>query len=319
VKVTVLVITYNHVRFIRQALESVLAQQTDCDFEVLISEDCSTDGTREIVLDYAAAHPDKIYLLLSTANLHDNFVAERGIAAARGEYIAFLDGDDYWSSPHKLQKQVEFMELHPEYVMSFHQVELVDVEGRRLPNQKRHISQVTWSLRDYLVDCSPVETGSVLLRRKGLHPLPAWYRASPIGDFPLWVLRLQDGLAGYLDETLGAYRIHSESFTRKGFDKISSLRFWVRSYRDVFIHMGARHRAMMVKPLETYWTSLAYSQMLAADYKSCRRAAKEGLMDCPNSPRLLLLAYAPWAYVPGQLSYRFLCWLFGRSPKAAGE
>lgn len=114
VQVTVLVITYNHARFIETAIESVMAQETDFEFEVVISEDCSTDGTREVVQRLAAAHPDRIRTLLSDRNLNDNSVVRRGVEAAQGRYLALLDGDDFWTSKHKLQRQVDFLEGRPD-------------------------------------------------------------------------------------------------------------------------------------------------------------------------------------------------------------
>src|SRR5262245_61904643 len=119
-KVSVLVMTYNHARFIRQAVDSVLMQRAGFEFEILISEDCSTDGTREIVLDYARRHPDTIRLLLSDTNLRSNAIVVRGIEAARGEYVALLDGDDFWTSPDKLQRQVRFLDTHPDCSLCFH-------------------------------------------------------------------------------------------------------------------------------------------------------------------------------------------------------
>ena len=104
-KATVLLVTYNHSAYIRQAVESVLAQEADFEWEVLITEDCSTDGTREIVQEYADRHPERIRLLLSKLNQNDNEVVSRGIDAARGTYLALLDGDDYWLGPRKLELQ----------------------------------------------------------------------------------------------------------------------------------------------------------------------------------------------------------------------
>ena len=132
-KVSVLVMTYNHAQFITQALDSVLMQKVNSEYEVLISEDCSTDGTREIVLDYQKKHPNKIQLLLSEQNLHSNAVVVRGIRAARGEYIALLDGDDYWVSPDKLQKQIDFLDAHPECSMCFHNATVIHEDGSREP------------------------------------------------------------------------------------------------------------------------------------------------------------------------------------------
>src|ERR1041385_2618888 len=87
-KVSVLVMTYNHEKFIRQALDSVAMQETNFEYEILISEDCSTDRTREIVLDFEKEHPDQVRLLLSEKNIHSNEIVVRSIRAARGEYIA---------------------------------------------------------------------------------------------------------------------------------------------------------------------------------------------------------------------------------------
>src|SRR5688500_5403713 len=95
VKVTVIVVTYNHERYIEQAIDSVLEQQATFPFELIITEDCSTDGTRDLVRAYAQRHPDRVQLLLSERNLNDNSVLTRALMAARGQYVALLDGDDW--------------------------------------------------------------------------------------------------------------------------------------------------------------------------------------------------------------------------------
>src|SRR6185436_18390622 len=129
-KVSVLMIAYNIERFIGQAIDSVLMQRADFDYEIVIGEDCSTDGTRDIVRQYAAEHPSKIRPILRVNNLgmNANFVAT--LQECRGTYIALLDGDDYWTSPYKLQRQVDFLDNHPEYSISFHNVTIV-YEDRR--------------------------------------------------------------------------------------------------------------------------------------------------------------------------------------------
>src|SRR5438132_1427938 len=109
VRVSVLVMTYNHASFIEQALDSVLMQQASFEYEVVISEDRSTDGTREIVIGYQERFPEKVRLLLSPSNLNSNRVVSRGIRACRSEFVALLDGDDYWTDPAKLQLQVDFL------------------------------------------------------------------------------------------------------------------------------------------------------------------------------------------------------------------
>src|SRR5918999_434425 len=113
-KVTVLVTTYNHEKFIAQALDSVLMQRTNFDYDVMVIEDCSTDRTRSIVIDYQRAYPDRIRLVLAQTNERSNRTLAREFQASAARYIAWLDGDDFWTSPHKLQKQVDFMEAHSE-------------------------------------------------------------------------------------------------------------------------------------------------------------------------------------------------------------
>jgi glycosyltransferase involved in cell wall biosynthesis len=123
-KVSVSLLAYNHGSFIAQALDSILSQQVNFDYEIVIGEDCSQDNTREIVLSYQKNNPDKIRIFLSKKPLNDrksgrlNLV--RNLKACRGEYVALLDGDDYWSSPFKLQKQVDFLDSHPKYAICFH-------------------------------------------------------------------------------------------------------------------------------------------------------------------------------------------------------
>jgi glycosyltransferase involved in cell wall biosynthesis len=119
--VSVWMITYNHEIYIRQALDSILMQEVDFDYEVVIGEDKSTDRTREIVIEYQKQHPDKIRLRLARENLRSQGL-KPGIAvraACRGKYIAMLEGDDYWTDPLKLQKQVDFLEKNPEYVICY--------------------------------------------------------------------------------------------------------------------------------------------------------------------------------------------------------
>jgi glycosyltransferase involved in cell wall biosynthesis len=109
-KVSVAIATYNHKRDIAQAIDSAVMQQTDFEYEIVIGEDCSTDGTREIVLDYAARHPNRIRAFCRECNMGPRNNAMALLAASHGEYVAMLEGDDYWISPHKLQKQVDLME-----------------------------------------------------------------------------------------------------------------------------------------------------------------------------------------------------------------
>src|SRR4030042_6002267 len=112
--VSVKMITYNHAPYIAQAIEGVLQQKTNFPFELVIGEDCSTDGTRAIVLEYQRKYSDIIRVITSDNNVGAYENIRRTSKACRGRYVAFCDGDDFWHDPSKLQKQTDYLETHPE-------------------------------------------------------------------------------------------------------------------------------------------------------------------------------------------------------------
>ena len=126
--VSVWMITYNHEKYISEAIESVLMQKTDFDYEIIIGEDCSTDNTKAILKEYEKKYPHLIKVIYQDHNVGAMRNAfEFTFPRCHGKYIACLEGDDFWIDPLKLQKQVDFLEQHTEYVLSFHNVLSVNV------------------------------------------------------------------------------------------------------------------------------------------------------------------------------------------------
>ena len=117
---SVVTITYNHEPYIAKCIEGVLIQKVNFPIEFIIAEDCSTDGTRAICEDYAAKYPELIHLITSETNIGYNPNELRAMKAAKGKYIAYCEGDDFWTDPEKLQKQVDFLEKNEEYSICFH-------------------------------------------------------------------------------------------------------------------------------------------------------------------------------------------------------
>ena len=207
-KVTVLVTTYNHEKYIAQALDSVLMQETDFDFEIVVLEDCSTDATRDILSAYKRDHADKIRLWLAERNRRSNKTFAKEFRAAPSPYIAILDGDDYWTSPEKLQKQVEFLESHPECALCFHNALRVyeDESRAQLPYNSEDQKEISvlediWE-HNFIAGCTP------LVRKDVLGSFPEWYYNLLWGDWPLYILCAQHGKIGYIDEIFGVYRVH---------------------------------------------------------------------------------------------------------------
>jgi glycosyltransferase involved in cell wall biosynthesis len=294
VKVSVILITYNHERYIRQALDSVLSQQTSFEFEVIITEDCSTDATREIVLEYAQRYPDKIRLMLSETNVCTPWVLERAIIAAHGQYVAYLDGDDYWTSPHKLQNQVDLMDAHPGYVLSWHTAEWVDADGTRLSEQPEPLEQSTFTIRDFLMRDPNPATSSMMMRNP-IPEIPQWYRSCSVGDFPLWTIALQYGTACFFDASLSAYRIHPKG-AYNGLGDIQKAEINLSCYRLMFQNLDPSYRPFMKERLALWWETLARGHWQQGNSAAARRVAREGVRDCPTAPKLLLMAYAPWLW-----------------------
>lgn len=208
-KVSIAMVTYNHEQFISKALDSVLMQQTNFDYEIVIGEDCSSDGTRAIVIDYQKRFPDKFRLLLNEQNIGMHKNGAQTVQACKGEYVAMLEGDDYWISPDKLQKQVDFLERHPECVICFHNAEVVYQDGSHEtelychPRQKKISTAV-----DLLVQGNFMPTCSKMYRAALLGNVPEWVSSLKMGDWPIDILISQHGKIGYINEIMGVYVIH---------------------------------------------------------------------------------------------------------------
>jgi glycosyltransferase involved in cell wall biosynthesis len=209
IKVSVALKTYNHEKYIAQAIESVLMQKTNFDYELVIGEDCSTDRTREIVTGYGQKYPGRIRVLLSEQNLggRENFI--RTISACLGTYIALLDGDDYWTAPDKLQKQANFLDAHPDAAICFHKVGKLKYDRIIVKTIVPPRNQEIHTLEDLLRHCNFLATSATMFRRGLFGQFPEWYTKSPYGDFPLHILNALHGQIGYINERMGVYRRHS--------------------------------------------------------------------------------------------------------------
>jgi len=211
-KVSVLVITHNQAALITEAIDSVLMQEVNFEYEAVVGEDGSTDRTREILVALQAAHPDKIRLLLHEKKLGGipaklNFV--KTLAACKGEYVAWLDGDDYWTDPHKLQKQVDFLESHPECAICFHNVLAIDDAGSLAPGTICPPDQKEISTLEDLLSGNPIPSCSVLFRRGLFDRFPDWYFTLAMSDWPLHIFNAQHGKIGYINEVMATYRVHA--------------------------------------------------------------------------------------------------------------
>lgn len=261
-KLSVFIITYNHEHFIRQAMDSVLEQDVDFDYEIVIGEDHSTDSTRAILQEYKARHPDKIRLLEREANLGAIVNFWSTLAECRGEYIALLEGDDYWTDPQKLRMQVEFLDAHPDHVICFHNVRGVVVDGSEPDFDYCPTDQKPSITFDDLLAENVIPTCSTVFRRGILGTPPDWLLKLRMGDYPLHLLNARFGQAGYLPRMMGVYRVHRGGTWRQ-MNWVTQVQANVAMFEHMAKYVEPRFRPGVRAALaKRYWQlTVAYEEM----------------------------------------------------------
>ncbi|MBK8102685.1 MAG: glycosyltransferase [Cellvibrionales bacterium] len=218
--ISVCITTYNHEKFLAQALDSVLMQQGDFVLEVLVGEDGSSDNTAAIVRDYATRHPDTIRAFYHDPNDklfingrqtgRKNFL--NNLAQTKGEYIALLDGDDYWTDSQKLQKQLDILQQHPQLSACCHAAIYVDAENKAQKGFMGH-HDVDGAFRDFslrdVLRKNPVPTLSVMFRNPRMQEYPSLYLKTDMADWPTHILTARRGDIRYSNEKMAAYRVHA--------------------------------------------------------------------------------------------------------------
>lgn len=260
---SVMMITYNHEKYIGQAIKSILQQTTDFEFEIVIGEDCSTDKTRSIICEIALEYPDKFKLMLHDKNLGmmQNFFTI--IAACRGKYVAICEGDDYWIDNGKLQKQVNFLEQNPDVSICCHNVFTEEEDGNRAVLWEWKEMQ-RFSLYD-LAKGNFISTPSVVFRRTPFSILPEKYLQAPLGDFILHLFNARAGDICYMPDIMAVYRIHSGGV-------------WTTRKSDID------------KQINLYTKYLHTNQMLLEDFSDiriCRISFSKGTSESLNQLRIL--------------------------------
>lgn len=214
-KVSIMLITYNHEPFIAQSIEGILAQETEYTYEIDVIEDCSTDRTQEILLKYKELYPEKINLYLNKKNVGtlsppQQKVFHKGFRVLKGEYIAILEGDDYWSCPNKLQKQVAFLDANPEYMACAHNTVKIYDDGSQEPHRFLYWEGMksTHTVSDFAEMTSFFHTSSVLYRNvmNGIPPIS--FKSKWSCDIFNTLAHVQYGPLRYFDEDMSVYRMH---------------------------------------------------------------------------------------------------------------
>jgi len=288
-KVSAVIITYNQEKSLATAVESALMQTADFDFEVVVAEDHSTDGTRGVAQELERRHPGKVRALCRDKNLGANANFLEALSVCRGQYVALLEGDDRWTDPRKLQRQADFLDAHADCSLCCHAVNYVHEDGSQPPRRFPDGGKTFSSLEDILSGVN-FHTCSFMFRRPLLSSPPDWLRTLWIGDWPVLMLLAEQGCVGYIDEVMAEYRIHpggvwSDSLPARRAEGL------VDVFRCTRRHLGARCSAQTAWLVASWACRLSRERELAEKRDEARQLLVEAvevlLEETPGDRRLI--------------------------------
>lgn len=212
VLVSACIITYNQVNYIRDCIEGALMQEVDFGYEIVIADDCSTDGTSEICADYAAKFPNLIKHFRRDKNLGPNRNVLKAYGECKGKYIAVCEGDDYWSNSNKIYLQFRLLSNNTKYAGSFHNTIIINEEGKQQEriygaNQKTELSS-----KDVLSKVAPFHTSSFMFKREAIK-YPSWIYNVVSLDIAIFSIISQQGLLVKVERNMSVYRKHKGGST----------------------------------------------------------------------------------------------------------
>jgi glycosyltransferase involved in cell wall biosynthesis len=211
--VSIVMITYNHEKYIREAIEGVLMQKTNFDFELIIANDASLDATDKIIKDLILKDSRALCINYikhqKNIGMMPNFIF--ALQQAKGKYIAMCEGDDYWTDSTKLQKQVDFLDENENFSICSHNMKISYTHSEIQPIHTVSVNEKNvYTIEDVANRQTPhIYTASCVFRNILNGKLPDWYAHTPAGDYPLYLLLTQFGNLRYMPETMGVFRLNA--------------------------------------------------------------------------------------------------------------
>jgi len=283
--VSIICLTYNQEKYVRDCFEGFVMQQTSFPFEVLLYDDASTDGTPAIIEEYTAKYPEIFKPTLYKKNNFSQGLGYvglyTGIKEAKSKYVAYCEGDDYWIDPLKLQKQVDFLESYPDYEICAHETLVKYEDGKEIfYSDFEHNLFVSVKKRDYTFE--EILTGNIIHISSMMYRncdilLSPWMHRISAGDMILYRLLGEYGKLHILSDTMSVYRDHSDSLTNSNKEYNSAIRyyqklsipvlrllnrFWDRKYEKMIYPIIAQYYA------ECAWL---YTRKSARNIDQCRQ------------------------------------------------
>lgn len=304
IKLSVALVVYNHEKYLRQAIESILMQEVDFKYEIVVGEDKSTDNSRDILLEYKEKYPDKFVLLFheknvgGTKNIYDIFMK------AKGKYIACLEGDDYWIDNNKLQKQVDFLENNSDYLGVSCIIEARDLQNNyisRNPYSPKIVGKdatIDLFLKGYYFSAVATVFKNIFLDKSQDYTI--YYKAHKfVGDLTLCMLLLDKGKIKVLDEVMSVYRCRRA----EGESNYNSIRNASQQYNDHIQLLNAINEHFKYK----YDFSREYVERSTSIFLySLRHGGFDNFHSTfktiPQKAKALFYALLPWNFIKASVS-----------------
>lgn len=275
IKCTVAILAHNQITYIRQAIESVLEQETSYNYEILIHDDCSDDGTREVIREYEEKYPDKIVAIYEDENQYvkGNDYLQRAIwEHVRGEYYIALDGDDYWCDKTKLQSQISFLDNHSEYIAHTHTTRCINEERNTetySPIMRENNKE--WTSEDIVEWEDVFQTSSLMYRTVIQADIPREFIAFSAQDTPIDLWLCVKGRIAYSDSKMTVHRVNaigsytSQFFGNEGYfkdNKIARDRIEEKSrlLENFNQHTNGRYKKNIDKAIDKSWFDLLWNE-----------------------------------------------------------
>lgn len=270
-------LAYNHGPYIRQCLDGFVMQKTDFPFIAIVHDDASTDDTAKIIREYAQNYPDIIKPILETENQYSKKDGALRKAIDRAmpkdaKYIAMCEGDDYWTDPYKLQKQVHILEQQKEYDLVYSHYKILYDKNNRLVCASMRNRPKGDVFKSLLLD-NFITTNTVLIRYeayvKAIANISSYSRSWLMGDYPLWLEVAKMGKFWYLPDVTTVYRVRNESASHS--DDFRKILKFNESAKEVQLFYATKSGLKSFIPaIETMFNSRMYQYCLEYNYSNIR-------------------------------------------------